>query len=254
MWLRLSVLFFSVLCPCVAAFAVSPQKTHLIAFEFGPYINKNLPEGGAVIAGLKEMYRKNGQELVVTFAPVIRTKKHAAENNKFDGYFPATAENIQKNFTLSSIVHSSSWGLAERTDNPVRWNKFEDLGKYKIGNVIGYDLAAVLIPLNAAGKLKIEDGPTDELNLVKLANGRLDLVFIDEGLFDGLLQTSKQLQPFKTKLQFNAKPIEHYDYGVAFKDTDRGRKALNSFNGVFDSKEFAISVGTYLKKNKKLFE
>ncbi|WP_413584858.1 substrate-binding periplasmic protein [Bdellovibrio sp. HCB274] len=249
-------LFSFLLCALTvsAAIAKSPQKTHIITFEFAPYISKDLPGGGAVIAGLKELYRKNGQELVVTFAPVIRAKKQAVERNDVDGYFPANPENLQKSFTLSRIIHSSSWGLAERTDNPIRWEKLEDLGQYKVGNVVGYDLAAVLKPLSETKKLNIEEAPTDELNLVKLANGRLDLVFIDKMLFYGLMENSGQLQPYKGKLQFNSKPIEHYDYGVAFKDTQRGRKALNSFNSIFQNKDFETSVGTYLKKNKKLFK
>ncbi|WP_413575281.1 substrate-binding periplasmic protein [Bdellovibrio sp. HCB290] len=253
MCFRLFILVFVTLTASLS-FAKSSKKIHIMTFEFAPYISKDLPDGGAVIAGLKDIFRKNGQELVVTFAPVIRAKKQAVERDDVDGYFPANPENLQKSFTLSKIIHSSSWGLAERTDNPIRWNKLEDLGKYKVGNVVGYELAAVLKPLNDAKQLNIEEAPTDELNLVKLANGRLDMVFIDKGLFYGLMENSGQLQSFKGKLQFNAKPIEQYDYGVAFKDTQRGRKALNSFNSIFQSKDFEISVGTYLKKNKKLFK
>ncbi|WP_168196666.1 ABC transporter substrate-binding protein [Bdellovibrio sp. ZAP7] len=221
-----------------------------MTFELPPFAKESLPDGGAAVAAFKELYRKEGYNLKVSFAPVIRAKKQAAERADVDGYFPAVSENIQKNFILSRTVHVSTWGVAERADRPVIWRDVSDLKKYRIGNVVGYDLAAVLWPLQKEKALDIEEAASDELNLLKLAKGRLDLVFIDSAVFNRLMQTNEQLKGIKKKLQFNPKPLQVYQYGVAFKNSPNGKEALRIFNASFTEAGYNSAVESYLHKNK----
>lgn len=248
-WMMISNLIFG---SYVASAAGPAKEVQLMTFELPPFAKESLPDGGAAVAAFKDLFRKEGYNLKVSFAPVIRTKKQAAERPEVDGYFPAVSENIQKNFILSRTVYVSTWGMAERADRPVVWRNVSDLKKYRIGNVVGYDLAAVLWPLQKAKALDIEEAASDELNLLKLAKGRLDLVFIDSAVFNRLMQTNDQLRGIKKKLQFNAKPLQVYQYGVAFKNSPNGKEALRVFNASFTEAGYNSAVETYLHKNKGL--
>jgi polar amino acid transport system substrate-binding protein len=244
-----SILFFG---SSLVWAAGSVKQVQLVTFDLPPFAKEDLPDGGAAVAVFKDLYHKQGYDLKVTFAPVIRAKKQAVERAEVDGYFPAVSENLQKNFILSRTVHVSTWGMAERADRPVVWRNVSDLKKYRIGNVVGYDLAGVLKPLQKQKALDIEEANSDELNLMKLAKGRLDLVFIDSSVFRRLMQNNEQLRGLKTKLQFNQKPLQVYQYGIAFKNTPNGKDALRVFNSVFTESAYNSAVESYLHKNKSV--
>jgi hypothetical protein len=78
------------------------------------------------------------------------------------------------------------------------------------------------------------------------------MAFIDSTVFYKLLQNSEQLRPVKSKLQFNPRPLQVYQYGVAFKNTPEGKESMRTFNNAFSELEFQTSVESYLRKHKVL--
>ncbi|WP_413557993.1 hypothetical protein [Bdellovibrio sp. HCB209] len=234
------------------AWANSPKQLHFVTYELPPYMKKDLPEGGAAIAVLKELFKKQGYDIKVTFAAVGDTPKKAAELKDTVGYFPEVAENLPKNFILSRNVQQSTWSLAERVKNPISWKNHSDLTKYRIGNVVGYEIAGVLKPLRDKKLLQIEDVGSDEENLLKLAKGRVDMAFIDMSTFAKQMENSEKLKPYKDKLRLNPRPLQVYQYGVAFKNTAEGKEALRVFNSTFSESDFMKSVEAYFIKNKGL--
>ncbi|MGE9743947.1 substrate-binding periplasmic protein [Bdellovibrio bacteriovorus] len=225
----------------------SGKVIHLLTMEAPPYMSTTLPEQGAAVYALRQIFKKNGFELKVTFTPYLRAKILALKKDSISGFFPAAEENITAGYVLSKIMYVTPWGFAERKDHPIQWNNPEDLLPYKIGNVMGYELSRVLAPAHKKKKFQIENVSSDELNLLKLANKRVDLAFIDATMLEYLIKSSPQLRPYQNHLQINAKIIRMDEYGVAFKKTGKGKEHLNVFNKIMNKEEFHRLVELYFK-------
>lgn len=225
-----------------------PKKViRLSTFEAPPFMSETLPEQGAAIYALREMLKKQGYSLEVTFAPFLRARSLSLQRADSSGFFPVTDVNVTSDFLLSKTVYTSSWGFAERKSHLIKWNKAEDLAPYKIGNVKGYDLDDTLEVVNKQQTLKIDESPSDELNLLKLANSRIDLALIDATMFEYLMKSSPKLRQYEGQMQINTKSIHLDEYGVGFKKTALGKEHLQIFNKNFSKEEFTRMVDFYFK-------
>ncbi len=128
------------------------------------------------------------------------------------------------------------------------WKNPEDVLPYRIGNASGYELAKNFQSLSKNKKLNIETASTDELNLLKLANKRVDLVFVDAGMFSYLMKTSPKLKPFQNQLQINSHVVHVDQYGIAFKKSARALKHLDLFNKIASAEDFNRLIEKYFKK------
>lgn len=225
----------------------SSKVIHLLTMEAPPFMSESLPEQGAAVHALRQIFKRNGYDLKVTFAPYLRAKILALRKDDVSGFFPAAQENINKDYVLSKIMYITPWGFAERKDKPIVWNQPEDLLPYKIGNVMGYELSRILVPAQKKKKFHIENVSSDELNLLKLAKKRVDLAFIDATMFEYLMKSSPQLRPYQNQLQINAKIIRMDEYGVAFKNSGKGKEHLNVFNRHINKDDFHRLVELYFK-------
>lgn len=244
MW-RVFLIFSSAL---FIANVVLAREMHFVTYEAPPFVSESLPEQGAAIYALRQMLKKTDCELKITFAPFLRGRKLALKDESVIGFFPVTQVNVTQDFTMSKVVYQTPWVFAERKDNPILWKKPEDILPYRIGNASGYEMAVSFQRLHQEKKLKLEPASTDELNLLKLANKRVDLVFIDAGIFAYLLKTSEKLKPYQNQLQLNSKVIHMDQYGVAFKKTPRAIKEMENFNKLASEEEFTRHVEAYFKK------
>ena len=220
---------------------------HLLTMEAPPFMSNSLPEQGAAVYALRQIYKKNGYDLKVTFTPYLRAKIQALQKDDVSGFFPAAQENIASGYVLSKIMYVTPWGFAERKDKPIIWNQPEDLLPYKIGNVMGYELSRVLVPAQKKKKFHIENVSSDEQNLLKLAKKRVDLAFIDATMFEYLMKSSPNLRPYQNQLQMNGKIIRMDEYGVAFKNSGKGKEHLETFNRLIQKEEFHRLVELYFK-------
>lgn len=220
-----------------------------MTFEAPPFMSEKLPEQGAAVYALRQLFKKSGYDLKVSFAPFLRAKRQVLQKDEISGFFPVTEVNVTADFRMSNIMYVTPWVFAERKDRPIVWHEAKDLTQYRIGNVMGYDLAPMMAALQKRKELNIENASSDELNLVKLARKRVDLAFIDATMFDYLTRTSPQLRPFMGQLQINAKIIHLDEYGVAFKKTPRALKHLEIFNKSVTKESFTHYVELYFKNN-----
>lgn len=238
----------------LGALLLSPLKLsaapviRLVTIEAPPFMSENLPEQGAAIYALRQGFKKMGYDLEITFAPFLRAKRISLQKKDVSGYFPISENGRSQDFMISKIIYSSPWALAERKKNPIKWTQLDDLRRYKIGNVIGYDLSPAIQKSQGQFQYNIETVSSDELNLLKLAKGRIDLAFIDATMFEFLLKSSKQLLPYQDQLQLNPKFVQIDNYGVAFKKTPETKSQLEKFNRVFSKEEFNQHVKTYYSK------
>lgn len=221
---------------------------HLVTIEAPPFMGENLPEQGAGVYAFREVFKKMGYDLKVSFAPLPRTKKIALDKPEAVGFAPSTVDDIIDGFTLSKVVYETPWVIVERKDNPIHWKTAEDLAKYRGGNVHGYSLRADLRKVHEDKKLILESAADDARNLMKLANKRIDYVFIDAGVFQFLTSHDDRLKPFRNSLQINAKPLDTLGYGIAFKKDPTSQAVMEDFNKKVNPKDFTTLVDSYIRE------
>lgn len=227
---RLLALCFSIL---LSSTALAEDKTvYLTSLDWPPYSGKDLPGGGASIQVARAAFEAMGYKLVVDFYPWSRAVNLAKDtNSKYAGYVPEYySDSVAKEFHYSDVMGNGPLGFAEQTAKPITWNSHDDLSKYSIGVVQDYVNEAEFDKRVADGRIKVQAVTSDATNLVKLANGRIDMAVVDKNVMDYLIKTEPRLKGKGDKIQFNSKMLEDKKLYVCFKKNALGEKLLKVFN------------------------
>lgn len=205
------------------------ETFNLASLDWPPYTGEKLAGQGISSQVVKAVFAKAGAGVNFKFLPWQRAVDTARSDAAFVGYFPEYADPGSP-CLFSEPIGSGPLGFAEQTAKPISWSSLAELKNVKIGVVAGYVNTADFDKMVAAGELKADVATSDELNLLKLANGRFDLAVVDQNVMQYLLQTSPKLKPLAAKLQFNAKPLEDKTLHVCFTNSAAGKLALEQFN------------------------
>ncbi|MDO8332940.1 MAG: transporter substrate-binding domain-containing protein [Pseudomonas sp.] len=205
------------------------ESFNLASLDWPPYTGEKLAGQGISSQVVKAVFEKAGADVNFKFLPWQRAVDTARSDASFVGYFPEYADPSSP-CLFSEPIGNGPLGFAEQSAKPINWTSLADLKSIKIGVVTGYVNTAEFDKMAAAGELKTDAATSDELNLLKLANGRFDLAVVDQNVMQYLLQTSPKLKPLAAKLQFNGKPLEDKTLHVCFTNSAAGKLALEQFN------------------------
>ncbi|WP_413557288.1 substrate-binding periplasmic protein [Bdellovibrio sp. HCB209] len=196
----------------------SSRKTvTLITHEAAPWMAEKLTDQGAIFYALRKVLEKRNYELKVIFAPSwIRAKMDAVKNPAIDGYAPIRTIEHQDVFDFTEVIFESPWSVGERKDKPIPFHNLESLIPFTAGNVQGVELRPGIDALVKKG-FKIEETSTQANNILKLATGRVDFIFVDKGVYRYMMATEPSLAPYRDKLQLNPKSIVIEKYKVGLK-------------------------------------
>lgn len=212
--------------------AATPRKVTLVTHEYPPFMSQNMPDQGSAIYALRKVLKKMHYDLnAVIVSSWERAKNMALTDLSMDGYFPyATIEN--KNvFAFSDGFSTGTWSIIERKSHPIHWEKFEDLGKYLGGNVVGVELRPGIKELVEQKKLSVDESTPDNVAmLLNLAKKHVDYAFMNPMSFKYEMAVNEALRPFRKTLQINPKPIATNHYGVAFRRTRFDEEFMKEFN------------------------
>lgn len=201
----------------------------LSSLEWPPYSGAELPGQGTLPQRLRQALRSQNESLLIRFQPWNRAIKSASDNPYVVGYFPEyRAENLP--CLYSDSIGTSRLGLAHRSDLPLSWQQLDELARYRIGVVGGYRNSPEFDALVAAGKLRVEEAASDELNLLKLLYGRLDLVVIDEQVMAYWLEHDPLLHNATGRLAFAAQLLGELSLHVCFAPDEAGEQARLQLN------------------------
>jgi polar amino acid transport system substrate-binding protein len=221
---------------------------NFVSVEAPPFMGAGMKDQGAATHALSAIFKKMGYDLHVTFAPWLRAKQIAATDPNVVGFFPCAKDDLTDKFTLSKTLYGIDWSIAERKEKPVKWTNANDLAKYTGSNVNGYSIRGDIRKLVDEKKMTIETASDDVLNILKLANRRVDFIFTDALVFKFLLSTDPRLIPFKDQLQINAKKVSEVQYGIAFKKSPETVALIEQFNKAASPDELKQDIGIYLKE------
>ncbi|MGQ5525362.1 substrate-binding periplasmic protein [Chitinimonas sp. PSY-7] len=210
------------------AFSQNAQAEELLQFvttEYPPYTTANLPNGGIITAIATEAFKRGGYNINVTILPWARALREGTEG-RVDGIV-AIWHSVEREqwFIYSNPIAPNQIGFFKRVDSPIRYKNLSDLKPYTIGTVRGYANP----PAFDEAKLNTVDAVDDETNLRKLGAKRLDLVLIDKGVAQYLIDL--KIGYLMGKLVWMGPAIEAPQlYVVLSKSAPDKEKKLEAFN------------------------
>lgn len=134
---------------------------------------------------------------------------------KYVAYFPAWPEDCQSGFEFSETITKSPFGVAERTAYPLHFKNASDLAQYKIGAVQDYGNTKEINEMIKKGVIKSEIVTRDDMNIKKVALGRLDGALVDAYMLKHFLIF--QHPELKGSIRLNATILENKPLGVCFR-------------------------------------
>ena len=201
--------------------AAEPQESvPLVSLEWPPYIGESLEGLGPTYQIVAEALGRGGYAPKVEFLPWARAIE-VARSAQVAGVFPEYYEPARDaEFLFSDPLPGGPVVFYKRRADGIRFaadprtdpeGAFLGLRQYRFGVVRGYVNTRTF---DAASYLTKDEATSDEINLKKLAYGRVDLIVIDALVARYLLQT--RLPDFADQLDLMRPPLEYKPLYVAF--------------------------------------
>jgi polar amino acid transport system substrate-binding protein len=239
--------FYAAILSLLFSTAALADTVFLTSLSWPPYSDKDLKDQGASVAVAKAAFEAMGHTLVVDFYPWSRAVKLASEGaGKYAGYFPEYSYDSNE-FVFSAPMGQGPLGLVESKSKPIEWSNVADLAKYKIGVVQDYVNTEELDAKIAAGEIKAQTVTSDDINVQKVAGGRIDAAVIDSNVFNYLVNNEDKLKSFQGALQMNQQLLVVKDLHVAFRNDDTGKKWLDIYNQGLQKIDIKSLMDQYLK-------
>lgn len=211
--------------------AWAAETLHFVTMEYPPYTSSTMAKGGVITEITTEAFKRAGYTIHVDVLPWSRALAYGKEGSdvagrRIDGIIAIWYKPEREQwFVYSDPLPSNQIGFYKRTDSTIKFKSLADLKPYRIG--IGLDYANPKAFEDA--KLNTEAVPNDETNIRKLAHGRVDLILIDKGLAEYILET--RLPQYKEQVVWLDPPIETFPLYIAFSKKAGGHgKALRALN------------------------
>lgn len=219
------------------------EKWKVTSLEWPPFTCEKCPEQGAGTKALKEALASVGIELEVVFLPWSRAIKEGADKSAV-GYYPSWPEDVTGDFSGSPSVFKSPVGFIEPSGKPLNWSSLQDLKGKTVGVVQDYGNTKDFNAAAKAGVFKTEVVPSDDVNVKKVAAGRIDAAIIDINNAKWYLQTD--LKDLAGKVTINGKILEEKDLLIALNTHSKDKAAkLKEALGKVNTQKI---VEEYLKK------
>ena len=216
------------------------KEIKLVTLEWEPYVGPNLKKQGFISELIRIALKKEGYTLKLEFMPWARALEQAEKS--IDGVDEIMPKYYDKSI-LDKFIYSDSF--FESTDgfyikksdkNKINYkyykndlNKTYDLLKiFKFGICRGYKNEDIFDSRNDLVKI---DSTSDELNLINLVLGKVDLVFTDKSVAKFHIRNNQTLVDNLNNLEFLEPEIAKHQLFIAFskksKDIELKVKAFN---------------------------
>jgi polar amino acid transport system substrate-binding protein len=203
-----------------------------------PYTGEDLPGGGISTSVVRAVFARAGYEISVTVQPWQRSQTALLNDDRFIATFPVYDTTQRKaECHLSRRIGTGPIGFAERRDNPISWQKLEDLRGVRIGTVMGYTNTDKFDAMAEAGVLDVSAVPDDLMNLRRLVFNRIDLAAMDKYVMRYMVLNTKELKPHRLDLQMNQSFMRDQTFHICFPKTEAGEDLKAIFDAALNPDE-----------------
>jgi polar amino acid transport system substrate-binding protein len=234
----------------VAAHAAPELAVRLATLEWPPYNGSALPDGGGNTMLVRQAFERAGYRVEVVTMTWMRAKE-SLNDPAFDGYFPVyLSPEVRRNCYLSERIGQSRLVLVERKASHFRVKNLDDLSHYLVGVVNGYHNKVEFDENVMSGKQQVDRADTDEANLAKLAEGRVDLIIIDENVMLWLLAHVPSLASVSSSVEALQPPLVDQGLYICFKRTVKGQQLSDDLTRGMKNIDIQASMKNYIYRLK----
>jgi len=212
----------------LAPAAAVAETLRLTTLDWPPYTGADLPGQGTTTETVRKAAQAAGMSLEVEVLPWARAVNEGL-NGSAVGYFPEyDGEEVRANCHLSAPIGSGPVGLAETVSSPISWESLADLERLTIGVVAGYQNEPAFDAAVADGRIRVEPAVSDEINIRKLAAGRIDAIVVDSNVFAHLVAAEEPR--VREAVRMDERLLAENDLYVCFRRTPEGEAARDAFD------------------------
>jgi len=227
------------------------EVIRLASGEWYPYQSQSLREGGYVAHIVKDAFAISGINVELVYLPWARGFNEVRAGRLDGSFVYSHTQERQKHVLFSDEILSVEIAVFHRTGEKIVWDELADLGKYRIGGVLGYDYGVK--DLEESGVLTIQRIDNQLGNYQKLLSGRIDLLFEYPKVGVQFIAKADAEQI----IEMNPKLLNMMSYSLIIsKKHPRASELIKAFNkglaeirtrGVYQHHEQASESGAYEK-------
>lgn len=149
--------------------------------EFPPWTSESARYGGFVNRVVAAAFSRVGIDVKFSYMPWKRAEAETRVGRYDASAFWFASQSGEGDFILSEPISSHKEVFFHLKSKPFpHWETLSDLHAVKIGATLGYTYTSEFWELAHDGKINVEVAARDELNLKKVAIGRIDAFPVDE--------------------------------------------------------------------------
>lgn len=184
----LIVLIINILClPSLTA----KTTIRIASGEYPPFTSEDSNSGGFANHVIAEAFKRVDYGIKFVYLPWERSKREAMSGRYQAASYWNCSEKNKKGFFCSEPVLNIDFVFFYLKSKPMGdWNTLDDLKKYRIGITRGYTYTKEFWAAVKSKKLEAEVVTDDKQNLLKLLNGRIDVMILDPVVTYALIRKS----------------------------------------------------------------
>lgn len=219
------------------------ERWVLTTLEWPPYVCSRCPENGAAANALRSTLKSVGVDVEFVFYSWTQAIKKGRDPGVV-GYFPPWIDEVAEGFVMSPPLFQSPLGFIENRDHPLKWSHLADLKGKKIGVTESYGNTVEFARLVKAGVLKTEVAKSDDINVRKVALGKLDAALMDINNARYFIYVSEP--QLVGRVNINSKIIETKDLYLALNNKNAAK--MEKVKTALKNVNFQRLVDDYLLK------
>lgn len=210
----------------LASSGTAASRIRLASFEYPPFCDSSRPDGGGLVAIVREAFALQSIHVDLVQLPWRRVMTHARQGrvDGVIGIWPDDAKQMQ--LLAAAPVYVSQLGVYQLAAAPLPASLAQLRGK-RAGVVQGYQYGAQVL---ASGML-FDQANDDETNLRKLQTGRVQVALVEKAVGDYLLQTPRLR--LGAPLRWGGLVLDRQPLSVGFAATPRQQAWARQFAAGF---------------------
>lgn len=174
-WARMLAALLLSLTLSAGAVQAAPKILRIGTSDWQPYVDQSRADGGALGRLISAVFNEAGYRVEFLYYPWDRDVL-MLQQGQLDAIMPYSCTPSRLNYGIcSEPMVRGEIVLFHRVDQPLNWQRMDDLKHHRIAVTLGYSYGPEFDEALQQGRLQVEQGRNDDIGFRLLQLGRTDL-------------------------------------------------------------------------------